>query len=69
MSNGDQQSTEWLERIVKMEEKISNMEKRAASWVTRSELTPVKLVVYGIVGIALASILAAVVKGVLGGDT
>lgn len=53
------------ENVIRLQEKVSNLEGVVRDLVTRAEFTPVKLVVYGLAGTVLSSVLMALIATVV----
>ncbi|EAM1616338.1 hypothetical protein EU642_22130 [Salmonella enterica] len=53
------------ENVIRLQEKVSNLENLVRELVTKAEFTPVKLVVYGLAGTVLSSVLMALIATVV----
>jgi hypothetical protein len=62
---GDNDLTKLNESVIRLQEKVSNLEATVRDLVTKAEFTPVKLVVYGLAGTVLSSVLMALIATVL----
>ncbi|EDY2030055.1 hypothetical protein GTB64_004497 [Salmonella enterica] len=57
--------TKLTENVIRLQEKVSTLEMTVRDLVTKAEFTPVKLVVYGLAGTVLSSVLMALIATVL----
>ncbi|EAM6792303.1 hypothetical protein E0G74_00915 [Salmonella enterica] len=57
--------TKLTENVIRLQEKVSNLEGVVRDLVTKAEFTPVKLVVYGLAGTVLSSVLMALIATVV----
>ncbi|ECB1886223.1 hypothetical protein IAJ44_004279 [Salmonella enterica] len=57
--------TKLTENVIRLQEKVSNLESVVRDLVTKAEFTPVKLVVYGLAGTVLSSVLMALIATVV----
>lgn len=62
---GDNDLSKLNENVIRLQEKVSNLEATVRDLVTRAEFTPVKLVVYGLAGTVLSSVLMALIATVV----
>ncbi|EAO3412100.1 hypothetical protein GNM83_19005 [Salmonella enterica] len=53
------------DNVIRLQEKVTALEATVKELVTRAEFTPVKLVVYGLAGTVLSSVLMALIATVL----
>lgn len=53
------------ESVIRLQEKVSTLELVVRDLVTKAEFTPVKLVVYGLAGTVLSSVLMALIATVV----
>ncbi|EKK5568146.1 hypothetical protein PN823_004568 [Enterobacter hormaechei] len=53
------------DNVIRLQEKVTALESTVKELVTRAEFTPVKLVVYGLAGTVLSSVLMALIATVL----
>ena len=53
------------ENVIRLQEKVSTLELVVRDLVTKAEFTPVKLVVYGLAGTVLSSVLMALIATVV----
>ncbi|EAB4417279.1 hypothetical protein D7B12_17770 [Salmonella enterica] len=53
------------ENVIRLQEKVSNLESGVRELVSKAEFTPVKLVVYGLAGTVLSSVLMALIATVV----
>ncbi|ENQ1546138.1 hypothetical protein ACEOHC_003950 [Salmonella enterica] len=61
----DEQITKLTENVIRLQEKVSTLENVVRDLVTKAEFTPVKLVVYGLAGTVLSSVLMALIATVV----
>ncbi|EIP9220989.1 hypothetical protein LT875_002435 [Salmonella enterica] len=61
----DDQITKLTENVIRLQEKVSTLENVVRDLVTKAEFTPVKLVVYGLAGTVLSSVLMALIATVV----
>lgn len=53
------------DNVIRLQEKVTALEATVKELVTRAEFTPVKLVVYGLAGTVLSSVLMALIATVI----
>lgn len=53
------------DNVIRLQEKVTALESSVKELVTRAEFTPVKLVVYGLAGTVLSSVLMALIATVV----
>lgn len=53
------------DNVIRLQEKVTALEATVKELVTRAEFTPVKLVVYGLAGTVLSSVLMALIATVV----
>ncbi|EPT1451946.1 hypothetical protein ACVOZ6_003534 [Escherichia coli] len=53
------------ENVIRLQEKVATLENVVRDLVTKAEFTPVKLVVYGLAGTVLSSVLMALIATVV----
>ncbi|EFO7976598.1 hypothetical protein HO291_003454 [Salmonella enterica] len=62
---GENELNKLNESVIRLQEKVSNLEVIIRDLVTKAEFTPVKLVVYGLAGTVLSSVLMALIATVV----
>ena len=53
------------ERVTRLEERVRTIEGRIVNYISRPEFAPIRVVVYGLVGIILAAVAAGLMTQVL----
>ncbi|EIW6162711.1 hypothetical protein ACFLMW_003734 [Salmonella enterica] len=53
------------DNVIRLQEKVTALESSVKELVTRAEFTPVKLIVYGLAGTVLSSVLMALIAMVV----
>ncbi|EDL8065170.1 hypothetical protein CTA21_23925 [Salmonella enterica] len=61
----DDQLRKLNENVIRLQEKVATLENVVRDLVTKAEFTPVKLVVYGLAGTVLSSVLMALIATVV----
>lgn len=57
--------TELNLNVVRLQEKVANLENQVKALITRDEFTPVKLIAYGLATAVLSSVIMAVLAKVI----
>jgi|GEM_PF-2813849 hypothetical protein len=57
---------ELSDNVIRLQEQISTLQGMVKIYVTRAEFTPVKMIVYGLAGTVMTSVLLAILSRVIG---